>query len=1146
MQESMDADDPPVSWVQVPRSILRPEVEQGKGDPSNRLVVYHEMNTGCNCKKCRCLKLYCECFAGGNYCAGCNCSNCSNNEASEPARQEAVESRLKQKSKAFRAKIQPRAKMESVHAGLAAARAADGGGGGSSGFGSGAQQKHGDTPDHDQIQQLFNASWQMQDSEYSTVSMQDSLTGDGEPPPSEERLRSTNGESFLPAREVNAVCRNSESSPICAGSRAEQLAIESLMRRSVNEDAGTPNRSKEAGFAPDSGRAQPQRCKFEIRSITNPLRSATGMRWYGCHRVMPAAGPWSGGNVIEIQLSRNDIMKLARQGYDRLATWAEMKAEKAAADGATPASAVASAAAASSASRGSAQFSFSSTNYRQVAAECIFTFQPASLSDSTAMTMFASASAAADGDGDGDGDDEALRTVAADVCGYTDPCRFGFFVVVPACPWPAPARAGGGGGRGAGDLIGCTQLASVQVKAWVYPSDTAAAGAGAGAGGPPACLQPLLVVDQTIDGGYLYLDAEPQVALGSTQEAEQRQREGEQRRREGGKRRREGVKRRRNAARQAEEQRTEAGVIEAQKCRPVDAELFPTFSKYGRRVSPVCVSDQLPLPSAADARNVVLRVPHRLWIENPGEAKEDLRLFTGRRRKDSHELEWRLVPALAWELHGDAVHVFVQKAAQDGFINEPASADVGKETNGENGAVAAGDKASGGKSFLGSLIDGAGKVATSFWALVTSTKRVPQEVWVHLYGQPKELDPTERFLRTRVVVSLDRELSSAEQAELANVPYLHEPPQRLPVHVQDDSSVKLHIEFDSHSSQGMSLCSSDDAKIVLDVPLFDKSGMQSVSVMLEWAATVSLGCFRVKQHQHGHSIDPWISASLCVEHRPHAVVMADPQGASGCGGSSNLMLVAAATTPASSSAVTSGNSRKVHFTYSREDSELLAKAKEVAREAGCIATGTLWGQGRAWFETWKKQLFEADGVIVLFTEGDTPDKPTLGNHKIGYKEKIVSKFAGDGRDAALFKEAIAIREKQAQAPNFFVYAIDGRRYTPEQLFFNLKGGAVSYGPVDKWSSFIDGLISKKAPPQSSSPSPSAGACAGSPGAAGNTSASMSTLPMSPPPQPFAKLGGKRSPPPASKPPAKRPCVAAGPKRLPSPSSSSNSSNSSTT
>ena len=32
----------------------------------------------CNCKKTKCLKLYCECFANGEYCIDCNCNHCLN------------------------------------------------------------------------------------------------------------------------------------------------------------------------------------------------------------------------------------------------------------------------------------------------------------------------------------------------------------------------------------------------------------------------------------------------------------------------------------------------------------------------------------------------------------------------------------------------------------------------------------------------------------------------------------------------------------------------------------------------------------------------------------------------------------------------------------------------------------------------------------------------------------------------------------------------------------------------------------------------------------------------------------------------------------------------------------------------------------
>ncbi|XP_047328815.1 protein tesmin/TSO1-like CXC 5 isoform X2 [Impatiens glandulifera] len=59
----------------------------------------------CNCKHSKCLKLYCECFASGIYCDGCNCTNCFNNVENEPARREAVETTLERNPNAFRPKI---------------------------------------------------------------------------------------------------------------------------------------------------------------------------------------------------------------------------------------------------------------------------------------------------------------------------------------------------------------------------------------------------------------------------------------------------------------------------------------------------------------------------------------------------------------------------------------------------------------------------------------------------------------------------------------------------------------------------------------------------------------------------------------------------------------------------------------------------------------------------------------------------------------------------------------------------------------------------------------------------------------------------------------------------------------------------------
>ncbi|CAL4973934.1 unnamed protein product [Urochloa decumbens] len=59
----------------------------------------------CNCRNSRCLKLYCECFASGAHCDGCNCTNCFNNPENEVARREAIDATLERNPDAFRPKI---------------------------------------------------------------------------------------------------------------------------------------------------------------------------------------------------------------------------------------------------------------------------------------------------------------------------------------------------------------------------------------------------------------------------------------------------------------------------------------------------------------------------------------------------------------------------------------------------------------------------------------------------------------------------------------------------------------------------------------------------------------------------------------------------------------------------------------------------------------------------------------------------------------------------------------------------------------------------------------------------------------------------------------------------------------------------------
>lgn len=59
----------------------------------------------CNCTKSQCLKLYCDCFANGEFCSNCNCNNCSNNIEHESDRSKAIKACLERNPHAFHPKI---------------------------------------------------------------------------------------------------------------------------------------------------------------------------------------------------------------------------------------------------------------------------------------------------------------------------------------------------------------------------------------------------------------------------------------------------------------------------------------------------------------------------------------------------------------------------------------------------------------------------------------------------------------------------------------------------------------------------------------------------------------------------------------------------------------------------------------------------------------------------------------------------------------------------------------------------------------------------------------------------------------------------------------------------------------------------------
>ncbi|XP_022145030.1 protein tesmin/TSO1-like CXC 5 [Momordica charantia] len=91
--------------TQAPHSVRKPDSPKSRSRSVETKDATPKKQKQCNCKHSRCLKLYCECFASGIYCDGCNCANCYNNVENEASRREAVEATLERNPNAFRPKI---------------------------------------------------------------------------------------------------------------------------------------------------------------------------------------------------------------------------------------------------------------------------------------------------------------------------------------------------------------------------------------------------------------------------------------------------------------------------------------------------------------------------------------------------------------------------------------------------------------------------------------------------------------------------------------------------------------------------------------------------------------------------------------------------------------------------------------------------------------------------------------------------------------------------------------------------------------------------------------------------------------------------------------------------------------------------------
>lgn len=81
----------------VPSSVHSVPTENSTTEPISGIC--------CNCKKSKCLKLYCECFSLGAYCKGCTCIYCRNKARYEQRRARVIKSIMEKNPYSFSTKF---------------------------------------------------------------------------------------------------------------------------------------------------------------------------------------------------------------------------------------------------------------------------------------------------------------------------------------------------------------------------------------------------------------------------------------------------------------------------------------------------------------------------------------------------------------------------------------------------------------------------------------------------------------------------------------------------------------------------------------------------------------------------------------------------------------------------------------------------------------------------------------------------------------------------------------------------------------------------------------------------------------------------------------------------------------------------------
>jgi hypothetical protein len=107
--------EPVVRSLRINSDEVTAKVNLSSNAGGKKLLLSHQvippkassLRTTCNCKKSRCLKLYCDCFAILKFCDStfCNCVSCYNNADNEDKRNEAIKSTKEKNMLAFQTKI---------------------------------------------------------------------------------------------------------------------------------------------------------------------------------------------------------------------------------------------------------------------------------------------------------------------------------------------------------------------------------------------------------------------------------------------------------------------------------------------------------------------------------------------------------------------------------------------------------------------------------------------------------------------------------------------------------------------------------------------------------------------------------------------------------------------------------------------------------------------------------------------------------------------------------------------------------------------------------------------------------------------------------------------------------------------------------